>query len=400
MRTLRVPAPGSFSTRLRGLAVTARLGTWLAVCFGIAFLTGLISHYAQNPDQPVPFPTSPAWGYQLSQGLHVVTGTMAVPLLLVKLWVVYPQLFARPPREIRRLVGEALERVSIAVLVSSAVFLLITGLANAAQWYPWAFSFRSTHFAVAWIAIGALVVHVAVKIHLVRRGLAEGLDGPGEVPSRAPDEETEGESAAEPAERAGGLSRRGLLRATWASSAVAALATAGGTVPWLRDLSLFAVRSGEGPQGVPVNKSAVAAGVVEAATSADYRLTVQYGARAVTLTRADLAALTQRTERLPIACVEGWSATADWTGVRLRDLLDLVAAPRGSEVAVISLQERGAFRRTTLQGNFADDDRTLLALAIGGDDLHLDHGYPARLIAPNRPGVLQTKWVTRLEVAT
>lgn len=392
MRPLRAPAPESFSTRLRGIAVTARVGTWLGVCFGVAFLTGLISHYAQNPDQPVPFPTSPAWGYQVTQGLHVVTGTMAVPLLLVKLWVVYPQLFARPPREIRRLAGEALERVSIAVLVSSAVFLLVSGLANAAQWYPWAFSFRSTHFAVAWIAIGALVVHVAVKIHLVRRGFAEGLDGPDGDPER--------ESADEPAQRANGLSRRGLLRATWGSAAIAALATAGGTVPWLRDVSIFAVRSGEGPQGVPVNKSAVAAGVVEAAMSPDYRLRVQHGARSVTLTRADLAALTQRTERLPISCVEGWSATADWTGVRVRDLLDLVEAPRGSEVAVVSLQERGAFRRTTLQGNFADDDRTLLALAIGGEDLNLDHGYPARLIAPNRPGVLQTKWVTRLEVAT
>ncbi|MBU2076234.1 MAG: molybdopterin-dependent oxidoreductase, partial [Actinobacteria bacterium] len=28
------------------------------------------------------------------------------------------------------------------------------------------------------------------------------------------------------------------------------------------------------------------------------------------------------------------------------------------------------------------------------------HGYPARLIAPNRPGVLQTKWLSRLEAVT
>ena len=34
-----------------------------------------------------------------------------------------------------------------------------------------------------------------------------------------------------------------------------------------------------------------------------------------------------------------------------------------------------------------------LALALHGEPLDLDHGYPARLIAPNRPGVLQTKWV-------
>jgi DMSO/TMAO reductase YedYZ molybdopterin-dependent catalytic subunit len=41
----------------------------------------------------------------------------------------------------------------------------------------------------------------------------------------------------------------------------------------------------------------------------------------------------------------------------------------------------------------------LLALEVEGEVLHLDHGYPARLIGPNRPGVMQTKWVTRLVVS-
>ena len=40
-----------------------------------------------------------------------------------------------------------------------------------------------------------------------------------------------------------------------------------------------------------------------------------------------------------------------------------------------------------------------LPLRVNGEPLHEDHGAPLRLIAPNRPGVMQTKWVTRLEVA-
>jgi DMSO/TMAO reductase YedYZ molybdopterin-dependent catalytic subunit len=40
----------------------------------------------------------------------------------------------------------------------------------------------------------------------------------------------------------------------------------------------------------------------------------------------------------------------------------------------------------------------MLALELNGETLALDHGYPVRLIAPNRPGVLQTKWVSRIEV--
>jgi DMSO/TMAO reductase YedYZ molybdopterin-dependent catalytic subunit len=40
----------------------------------------------------------------------------------------------------------------------------------------------------------------------------------------------------------------------------------------------------------------------------------------------------------------------------------------------------------------------LLAVELDGQPLHIDHGFPVRLIGPNRPGVLQTKWVSRLVV--
>ena len=38
------------------------------------------------------------------------------------------------------------------------------------------------------------------------------------------------------------------------------------------------------------------------------------------------------------------------------------------------------------------------ARSSGPVDTAAAHGFPARLIAPNRPGVLQTKWVARLDV--
>ena len=42
--------------------------------------------------------------------------------------------------------------------------------------------------------------------------------------------------------------------------------------------------------------------------------------------------------------------------------------------------------------------RALLATHLNGERLDLDHGYPLRLIAPNRAGVLNTKWLARVEV--
>jgi hypothetical protein len=375
MTALRAPEQRDFPSRLHHPHVAARIGAWLGICFLVAFVTGVISHLAQQPDSWLP--SRPVWGYRVTQGVHVAAGTACVPLLLVKLWTVYPRFWIRPPRPSRELLLHAAERTSIGVLVAAAIFQLATGLANVTTWYPWSFSFRPTHFAVAWVVVGALVLHIAVKLPIVRAAFAR------------PDvDEPPGE----------GLTRRGLVRIAGVASVAAVLLTAGGAVPWLRRVSVFAPRSGDGPQGIPINKSARAARVTASATDPAYRLVVTYGDRSVSLAREELLAMRQQTSGLPIACVEGWSAHGDWTGVRLRDLLDLVEAPTGAAVKVTSLQQRGAFKVTHLPGQFADDDLTLLALALDGESLSIDHGYPARLIAPNRPGVLQTKWVARLEV--
>jgi hypothetical protein len=382
-----IPEEQDFTSWLRSPAVTARIGLWLGVTFGLAFVTGVISHWAQTPSPWLPFPTSPSWGYRFTQGLHVTAGTAAVPLLLVKLWTVFPKLLAHPPRAVGALMLHALERISIAVLVASAIFQLATGLANAAQWYPWHFNFRPTHYAVAWVAIGSLIVHIAVKLPIIRTALTSNVDSTRQ-------------DRASMAGRPGVMSRRGLLRTTWVASGVAVLATAGASVPFLRKVSVLGVRSGTGPEGVPINHTATYRGVVAAATSAAYQLSVVYGDREERFTLAELRAMPQTTASLPIACVEGWSAGATWTGVPVRDLLDRVGAPDGSEVLVDSLQQHGGERASTLAGNFSDHPHTLLALDLEGQPLSLDHGFPCRLIAPDRPGVLQTKWVARLEVTT
>lgn len=384
------PTAPTFHSRLRSAAVAARVGTWLGVCFSVAFATGLISHYAQDGHQPIPFPTAPSWGYRVTQGLHVTSGTMAVPLLLVKLWAVYPRLFelrlpaGRSRAELAALGRHVVEKTSIGILVAAAIFQLATGLANTAQWYPWPFSFRHVHYAVAWLAIGALIVHIGVKLPVISGALTRSVE----------DTRFDRPEATQP----GAVSRRALLRTTWLAAGGAALLTAGAAVPALRKVSLFAVRSGDGPQGIPVNRSARAAGVSADDVGPAYRLSVVHGERTLTLTLADLQALRQHTRDLPIACVEGWSASGRWTGVALRDLLAQVGAPEGADVRVVSLQRRGGWASSVLPANFAAHPDTLLALGLDGDQLDLDHGYPARLIAPNRPGVLQTKWVTRIEV--
>ena len=114
---------------------------------------------------------------------------------------------------------------------------------------------------------------------------------------------------------------------------------------------------------------------------------------ALSLSRGDLLRDAATQHDLPIACVEGWTTTQRWTGVRL------ATSPRSPErrtaslLHVESLQPRGAFRQVTLSHAQASDPRSLLALKVNGADLSLDHGYPARIIVPALPGVHCTKWV-------
>lgn len=365
-----------FTSRVRSPQLTSRIGRILGIAVAVCFLTGYVSHAIQHPPAWFYWPSRPVNLYRVTQGLHVATGLAIVPLLAAKLWSVYPKLFRWPPF---RDPAHAVERLSLFLLVAAALFQVTTGILNIALWYsPMSFFFTTAHYWTAWILIGALAIHIGVKLPIIRRALR---------------------SPARPAAPTGGMSRRGLLTAVGAAIGLITVATVGQTLRPLAGLSVLGPRDPRiGPQGLPVNKSADAAGVTAAATDPGYRLEVVGPARTLRLSLTELGALAQHTAQLPITCVEGWSATATWGGVRIRDLVAAVGGAEGASVRVTSLEQNSLYRVSTLAPPHAADPLTLLALRIAGQPLDLDHGYPARLIAPNRPGVLQTKWVARIEV--
>lgn len=387
----RVPRPsdlaGHYRSHLHDTRLAAWLGLALGLTFGVCFLTGVWSHLAQDPPSWFTYPARPAGLYRITQGLHVASGTAAVPLLLAKLWVVYPRFTEWPPA---RSVLHAVERASLLPLVGGGLFMLFSGIANVARWYPWTFFFPRAHFWVAWLTIGALIVHMGAKLPTTRDALRRsprsdvvrlgaGADGDDAV--------ARGD-------------RRAFLAGVAGASGALVVVTVGDTLAPLGDLSVLAQRRpGVGPQGVPVNKSAANAGVVDLARQPAYRLVVEGMVdEPLALSLADLQGLDQHEATLPITCVEGWSASARWRGVRVRDLLALASAHDRATVAVESLQPTGRYRASELNRVQRDDPDTLLALELNGEPLHIDHGYPVRLIGPNRPGVLQTKWVARLVV--
>jgi DMSO/TMAO reductase YedYZ molybdopterin-dependent catalytic subunit len=344
------PPPGPFRrsfwrSPIRGPWLTAVLGSLLLVLLTIATVTGFLSHAAYNPDLgmnaivdpgrdlPLTFdwPAGPSWLYAVNQGLHVNLGIAAIGILLFKLWSVIPRLFTWPPVESPAAV---VERVAIGLLVSSSIFLLATGVMNVQYFYVFKFNFVVAHYYAAVVFTAALAVHVAVKIPVMRRAYRErGVLKPlreSLADTRPEPPDPDGLVAAEPA--APTISRRGLLAFAGATSLTLVAANAGSTLGGpLRSLAFLSPRRatpGDGPNGFPVNKTARAAQVTPAMVAGGaYALELRGGARAVELSRADLLALPQHTASLPIACVEGWSTTQAWTGVRLAALAELAERP-------------------------------------------------------------------------
>ncbi|WP_435136964.1 molybdopterin-dependent oxidoreductase [Actinacidiphila sp. bgisy144] len=417
---MKVPPARRFApwrSPLRGPWLTSVLGTVLLVGLPVVFVTGLLSYAAYDPglarvNDKTPdkgllgfylfsWPTHPYWLYRVNQGVHVTLGIALVPVLLAKLWSVVPKLFALPPV---RSLGHALERLSLLLLVGGGLFEFTTGILNTQVDYLFPGSFYPLHFYGAWVFCGAALAHVALKLPSVVRALRsrdlweelrtptartrpEPPDATGLVPMR-PSEPT--------------ISRRGALGMVGLGSLALLVVTAGQSIGGpLRRAALLAPHGrspGAGPGAFAVNKPAAAAHIRPQDVGEDWRLTVTGAAGVIRLSLAELHRMAQSTAALPIACVEGWSTDDQhWQGVRLRDLAALVGHggdPPG--VFVESVQRSGSFRAVALSAGQVRDARSLLALRVNGAPLTPDHGYPARVIVPAAPGVMNTKWVGRL----
>ncbi len=418
-RTRRPARSGRRAWRspLRGLWLTSVLAVVLLAGLTILAVTGLLSYAAYDPLLPgndqtpgagllrfymFSWPTDPSWLYRVDQGVHITLGLALLPVVLAKLWSVLPRLFAWPPV---RSLAQVLERVSLIMLVGGVLFEFATGILDIQNYYVFPFSFYTAHLYGAWVFIAGFVIHVALKFPrmvtgLRSRSLRRELRTPlaqttPEEPDPA-DDATPGLRAARP--RAPTISRRGLLAAIGGASVTLAGLVVGQSIGGLaRRTSLFGPRglSATAPHYLPVNRTATSIGLTAADVGPAYRLTL-VGARTVTLARNQILALPQHAVELPIACVEGWSVSAHWTGVRLADLARLAGMPAPAGARVNSIQQVGAFKSAVLSGAQVADPQSLLAVTLNGHVLPWDHGYPARTIIPDAPGVHNTKWVSKI----
>jgi len=123
------------------------------------------------------------------------------------------------------------------------------------------------------------------------------------------------------------------------------------------------------------------------------------------LTYDELLDLPLREQHVTIACVSneiggGLVGNALWTGVRLTDLLDR-AGPAPDATQIVGRAVDGFTAGFPTAWALAEGREALVAVAMNGDPLPADHGFPARLIVPGLYGyVSATKWLTEIELTT
>jgi DMSO/TMAO reductase YedYZ molybdopterin-dependent catalytic subunit len=124
--------------------------------------------------------------------------------------------------------------------------------------------------------------------------------------------------------------------------------------------------------------------------------------REITLTYQDLLQRGLTDAWITLNCVSNpvggpLIGNARWSGVRIADLLAEAGVQSGAD-AVLSTSKDGWNCGTPIEV-LTDDRNALLAVALDGQPLPIEHGFPVRMVVPGLYGfVSATKWVVDLNV--
>jgi DMSO/TMAO reductase YedYZ molybdopterin-dependent catalytic subunit len=136
---------------------------------------------------------------------------------------------------------------------------------------------------------------------------------------------------------------------------------------------------------------------LQAERFADWRVSVNgMVARPASFSLDQLKSYPSRTQITMLQCEEGWSYIAEWIGVPLSHVLDVVGVlPQARYVVYFSIEPD-----TWESIDMADalHPQTLLTYGMNGDELPVGHGGPLRLRLPRQVGYKNVKFITHVTV--
>ncbi len=116
---------------------------------------------------------------------------------------------------------------------------------------------------------------------------------------------------------------------------------------------------------------------------------------------------TKQTQRVLHNCVQGWSSIGEWSGVPLRQIVELVRPlPEARHIVFWTMQDSGRDEPSaegggqfyeTIDLDLAYHPQTLLAYEMNGRPLPIKHGAPLRLRLETQVGFKMAKWIERIE---
>ena len=136
---------------------------------------------------------------------------------------------------------------------------------------------------------------------------------------------------------------------------------------------------------------------LQAGSFADWRLAVDgMVARPASFSIAELKSYPSRSQITHLACEEGWSFIAEWTGVPLSHVLDAAGIlPQAKYVVYFSIEDNWW---DSVDMADALHPQTLVTYGMNGGELPAAHGGPLRLRVPRQLGYKSVKYITRLTV--
>jgi DMSO/TMAO reductase YedYZ molybdopterin-dependent catalytic subunit/thiosulfate reductase cytochrome b subunit len=115
---------------------------------------------------------------------------------------------------------------------------------------------------------------------------------------------------------------------------------------------------------------------------------------------ADLKAMTKQKQITTHFCIQGWSGVAEWGGVPMADILDLVRPMPAARYAVFYSLADGADGGRYYDVHTIENMRhklTILAYEMNGAPVSVLHGAPLRLRCENELGFKMVKWIAAIE---